>query len=131
MFCQLKEFTINLPHTGGLQARIIIEHIGQDIPCRSDKVKTIARVLLPCKEGSVSNIDPEITFGNRLSIAEEHLVCGWGSRRDDNYKENSEEFIGNRWTDIDTAAEIWAEIQIGKLINALEKRYQGLLDADK
>jgi len=126
-----KELTISLPYTEQLQARIIIEHDGQDVPCRSDQVKTIAKILLPCKRESHYNIDPEIIFGDRLSIAGENLYCGWGSKRCDNYKEITKEFFGNCWSEIDVAAEIWAENEIGKLVDILEKRYQALLDADR
>jgi len=128
MITNKKELTIDLPYTY-LQAKIVIEHAGQELPGNGDRIKVIATILLPCGNNP-RFIDSKITFDNRIRIAEECLYNSWGYNGPEGYRKVEKEFLGTKWTDVEVEAEVWADNQVDGLVDALIKRHDALQNAE-
>lgn len=137
MLQQERKIIVKLNET--LNALIIIKKNGQDSPSQSDKVTVICYIGLP-KLDSSYNIEESLRFGHRVNLCDEPCVSDWGynsntdSLKDrgleNNYKYRYNSFYGEKWNDLFIEAEIWAENELSKLIEAIDKRRKALENAE-
>lgn len=123
-----RTFTVELPHTNGLVATGTIERVGQEPANQSDLVKVRGTIFLP-KENNTSYLPDSINFHCRVSILQESLHFSWGNSVDGHRKK---EFTisQKKWTQAFSEAEERIKVELQKLIDALNKRHQALLDAE-
>jgi hypothetical protein len=125
MNTQKHEKTIILPKTGGLTVKIIIERQGQEHPSRGDRVSVYGSIEFPGRE-----ISERLRFGNRVLVMGTGLDRYWGYRSPE-FLRRTREFFSDTWAKAEKAALEHCEMELQKLIDALEVRHQALIDADK
>ena len=126
---QLREYTIELPHTNGLVAKIEVRRGGQNGANVDDLVWARGRLCLPI-DPKTSQIPDAIQFGTRVRILGTPLGEHWGSQYE-GMRAASEIYDAKTWREAMDGVEELVRGELQKLLDALEVRHQALVDAEK
>ena len=125
----IKKFA--LPHTD-LSAQLRLWRKGQQEIHVGDGVIVKAEIHLPTTNARY--LPPCLQFGRRVQIDAQPLIADWGHESlngTTTTRVSEQTFTAFTWKEAFELADAWGTTEIEKLIQALSKRKQALLDAEQ
>lgn len=137
----MKETTISKTYElpNGLKARIVISRKGQEPANEGDRVVVVARVHLPKSPGIERTtvlqnlLHEDIRFKGRVVLFDEALGHDWGEKvcQETFTPYRSREYTADKWSAAFRLALEDAERELSFLQDAIARRMQALIDAEK
>lgn len=118
-----------------LFALIEIRRRYQQLADEGDLVECQVALYLPTQgnvPGGYISLDSRIRFGERVHVFCDRLDGMWGEWQNQQpFRYKTASFVAETWKQAFADAEAYAREELQKLIDALEKRRQALIDAEK
>lgn len=123
----IKKVSLNSDYS----AIIKMIRIGQELPSKGNRVMVKGSICLPCNVDS-KYLHNDLCFVEKCSVGGNKLNSFWGAYNFElKMQELTQQFYADTWKEAFTQAEVWADNELQKLIDALEVREQALKDAEE